>query len=57
MIVEDHADLLDNLAIEAGCLNANVNLVSTDAYSNTRLLVNGLKDDTKRESSRRSKSR
>ena len=43
--VEEHADILDNLAVEAGCLNSSINTGSNDAYSNTRLLVNQVRDD------------
>ena len=44
VIVEAHADLLDNLAIEAGCLNASINTGSNDACRNARLLRNQVED-------------
>ena len=48
VIVEDHADFLDNLSVEVGCLDSSINMGSNEAYSNTRLLVNNLRDETAR---------
>ena len=48
VIVEHHADILDNLGVEAGCLNASMNMVSSDALHNTRIMVNSLRDETTR---------
>ena len=31
VIVESHADLIDNLAVEAGCLNSSLHMGSNDA--------------------------
>ena len=41
--VEHHANLLGNLGVEAGCLNSSMNMVSSDARHNTKLMVNNLR--------------
>ncbi len=48
VMVEAHADLLDNVVIEAGCLNASINAGSNEAYNNTRLMVSQVRDETAR---------
>ena len=39
VIVEARAVSIDNLAVEAGCLSSSINMVSSDAYHNTKLMV------------------
>ena len=48
MVVESHADLIDNLSVEAGCLDSSLNMCSKDAYSNTKFLVNQLRGEIAR---------
>ena len=48
-MVEAHADHIDNLQVEAGCLNSSMNMVSNDAFHNVKLMVSQLKDETARQ--------
>ena len=48
-MAEAHADHIGNLQVEAGCMNAAVNMVSKDAYHNVDLMIKNLKDDTNRQ--------
>ena len=46
VIAEHHADLLDNMGVEAGCLNSSMSMVSSDGVHNTKLMANNLRDET-----------
>ena len=43
VMVEAHADHIDNLQVEAGCLKSSMNIVSSDAFHNVKLMVSQLK--------------
>ena len=48
-MVEAHADHIDNLQVEAGCLNSSMNMFANGAFHNVKLMVSQLKDETARQ--------